>query len=225
MVARLDLLGYEVRCFDIRVDTTVPVVAAVAVKRDGGLGTLCFAAGSSLDPEDAVRAAVCEVASYVPSLEARLAANSGPINEMVSDFNQVRELEHHALLYALPAMRARASFMVDQAAEFSLDELYPFHRRNTPREHDLRDDVLALAAEIIRLGSDVIVVDQTPPEQKTVGLSTVCILTPGLLPIDFGWSKQRALQSPRLRNAPVAAGLRKTPLSADQLNLAPHPFP
>jgi ribosomal protein S12 methylthiotransferase accessory factor len=225
MVARLDLLGYEVRCFDIRVDTTIPVVAAVAVRRDGGLGTLCFAAGCSLDPEDAVRAAVCEVASYVPSLQARLAANSDAVNEMASDFTRVRELEHHALLYALPAMRAHASFLVDQEVEFSLDELYSDHFRHSPPKHDLRDDVLGLAAEIIRLGSDVIVVDQTPPEQKAVGLCTVCTLTPGLLPIDFGWDKQRALQSRRLRHAPVAAGLRKTPLTDEQLNWAPHPFP
>ncbi len=225
MVARLDLLGYEVRCFDIRVDTTVPVVAAVAVRRDGGLGTLCFAAGCSLDPEDAVRGAVCEVASYVPSLEARLAANSDAINAMASDFSLVRELEHHSLLYALPAMRPRASFMVDQEDEFSLDELFANRRQNSSQTRDLRDDVLMLSAEIIRLGSDVIVVDQTPPEQKTIGLHTVRTITPGLLPIDFGWDKQRALQSPRLRHAPVAAGLRKAPLTEGQLNWAPHPFP
>ena len=67
MCARVELLGYDLRCFDIRVDTRIPVVAGVAVRRDGGLGTLCFAAGSSLDPNKAVQAAIYnEAAAGLP---------------------------------------------------------------------------------------------------------------------------------------------------------------
>ena len=59
------------RLFDNRIDLPMPVVTGVAVRRDGGLGTLCSRAGAGLDPEDAVRAALCEIASYVPDFDQR----------------------------------------------------------------------------------------------------------------------------------------------------------
>ena len=225
MCARVELLGYDLRCFDIRVDTRIPVVAGVAVRRDGGLGTLCFAAGSSLDPDKAVQAAICEVASYVPSLEARLRAQESLVRTMVSDFSRLRELEHHALLYALPEMRGRADFILNQETKFDLRDLYAMPGQKRTSSPDLREDVLAVVEEIGRIGSDVVVVDQTPPEQEVIGIHTVCTLAPGLLPIDFGWDRQRALRSKRLRLAPVAAGLRAEPLSDEEVNWAPHPFP
>ncbi len=71
----------------------------------------------------------------------------------------------------------------------------------------------------------MVVVDQTMPEQRALGLTTVSVLVPGLLPIDFGWTRQRALRMPRLRTALREAGLRATDLTDADLNLAPHPFP
>jgi ribosomal protein S12 methylthiotransferase accessory factor len=225
MCARVELLGYDLRCFDIRVDTRIPVIAAVAVRRDNGLGSLCFAAGSSLDPHKAVQAAICEVASYVPSLEARLRAQESLVRSMVSDFTRLRDLEHHALLYALPEMRGYADFMLNQETKFDLRELYELQGRQRTTGPDLREDVLTVVEELVRIGSDVVVVDQTPPEQEVIGIHTVCTLAPGLLPIDFGWDRQRALRSKRLRLAPVVAGLRAEPLSDEEVNWAPHPFP
>lgn len=74
-------------------------------------------------------------------------------------------------------------------------------------------------------GHDVIVVDQTTPEQRRIGLRTVCAVVPGLLPIDFGWSRQRAPYLPRLRSAPRRAGLRATDLTEAEVRMVPHPFP
>lgn len=71
----------------------------------------------------------------------------------------------------------------------------------------------------------MVVVDQTLPEQRALGLHTVKVLVPGLIPIDFGWSRQRARHMPRTRTALREAGLRDTDLTADGLNPAPHPFP
>ena len=51
------------------------------------------------------------------------------------------------------------------------------------------------------------------------------MLVPGLLPIDFGWTRQRALHMPRMRTALREAGLREADLMAADLNPAPHPFP
>ncbi|MCM2430880.1 YcaO-like family protein [Streptomyces sp. RKAG337] len=78
---------------------------------------------------------------------------------------------------------------------------------------------------LVGAGFDVIVVDQTTPEQEQLGLRTVCTLGAGLLPIDFGWTRQRALNMPRLRSAFRRAGLRDTDLADGELRRVPHPFP
>ena len=79
--------------------------------------------------------------------------------------------------------------------------------------------------ELVAAGYDVIVVDQTTPEQRRLGLRTVCTLVPGLLPIDFGWNRQRALEMPRLRTAFRRAGWRRDDLPEDGIRRVPHPFP
>jgi ribosomal protein S12 methylthiotransferase accessory factor len=79
--------------------------------------------------------------------------------------------------------------------------------------------------ELVKAGHDVIVVDQTSSEQRMVGLRSVCMVVPGLVPIDFGWSLQRALHMPRTFTALRCAGLRSADLSPADLHRVPHPFP
>lgn len=90
---------------------------------------------------------------------------------------------------------------------------------------DVRTDLERCVSAVTEEGFDVVVVDQTMPEQRALGLHTVSVLVPGLLPIDFGWSRQRALGMPRMRTALFTAGLRERVLERGDLNPAPHPFP
>lgn len=230
MADRVARLGYRVRLFDMRVDTPVPVVMAVAERRDGEPGTLCFSAGASLDPEDAVRAALCEAASYVPGFDERVAAKLPHLRRMAADSNEVTELSHHALLYGLPEVADRADFLFRDPPLRSMDELYAGWLAVRGEVDDLADDARMLVDLVTAgPGGDVIVVDQTCPEQREVGLTTVAVIAPGLVPIDFGWRRQRVLTSDRLR-AFCAGELpqiwsRADGFGATGLHPYPHPFP
>src|SRR5690606_41973306 len=68
-------------------------------------------------------------------------------------------------------------------------------------------------------------VDQTAPEQRALGLHTVKVLVPGLLPLDFGWTRQRARHLPRTFTALREAGLRPGDLTEADLNPGPQPYP
>jgi ribosomal protein S12 methylthiotransferase accessory factor len=94
-----------------------------------------------------------------------------------------------------------------------------------PLSTDLRDDLTWCLEEVTRQGFDVVVVDQTLPEQRRMGLTTVNVIVPGLVPIDFGWDRQRALHLDRVRTAPHAAGLVDHDLTEGELHRVPHPFP
>ncbi|WP_300009614.1 YcaO-like family protein [Pseudonocardia sp.] len=226
MIDLVGHMGYDVRLFDNRIDLPIPVVTAVAVRRDGGLGTLCFAAGASLDPEDAVRAALCEVASYVPDFDRRTESDLAEARAMAGDFGKVHELRHHALLYGLPEMRHHADFLLgNQAPPLSMVQTYAGWEAQRPRNLDLLDDVAYLSGLLSGRGFDVIVVDQTSREQRAEGVSTHCVVVPGLLPIDFGWDRQRARHMSRTRTAFRDAPRWARELDVSELHCAPHPFP
>jgi ribosomal protein S12 methylthiotransferase accessory factor len=226
---RVARLGYRMRLFDMRVDIDVPAVMAVAERRDGELGTLCFAAGASMDPVEAIRSALSETASYIPGMDERVAARRSELLSMVNDYGQVRELAQHALLYGLPEMAGTADFLLGASELRPMGELYAGWLRARPSTLDLVDDVRFLFDRIGGAGSDVLAVDQTCPEQDGTGIRTLCVLTPGLVPIDFGWERQRVLNHPRL-HAYLHGQLGEVHSRADGfgptgLNAKPHPFP
>ncbi|QLE75811.1 TOMM precursor leader peptide-binding protein [Streptomyces rectiverticillatus] len=225
MADRAALQGYDVHAFDNRVDLAVPVVTAVAVRRDGGPGTLSFAAGARLDPEEAVEAALSEVLTYLPHLDRQVAEHRTALEAMADDFSLVRELTHHARLYGLPRMARHAREYLEPESVRPPADLYGGWERRRPATGDLLDDVLLCRDELTGAGFDVIVVDQTSPEQERMGLCTVSTVVPGLVPIDFGWDRQRVLGMDRLRTAFRRAGWRSTDLREEEIRRVPHPFP
>lgn len=226
---RVTRLGYRMRLFDMRVDVPVPVVMAVAERLDGGLGRLCFAAGAGLEPLDAVRAAIAETASYIPGMDERVSSRLAELRPMVDDFTQVKELTQHALLYGLPEMAATADFLLADPQPRPMEELFADWLRQRPATLDLADDVRHLTGLIRDAGSDVVAVDQTCPEQAGTDIRTLSVLAPGLVPIDFGWERQRVLTHPRLQRLLDGALASVHPAGSGYgptgLNRRPHPFP
>ncbi|RKE17537.1 TOMM precursor leader peptide-binding protein [Streptomyces sp. TLI_171] len=226
MLDRARLLGYDVHAYDNRIDLAVPVVTALAVRRDGGAGTLAFAAAAGFDPEETVESAVSEILTYIPHLPGQVRERPAELAAMAEDFDLVRRLPDHAALFGLPQMARHArSYLEPAAPARPVAELYADWAEQCPRGTDLLDELLYCRDRLTGAGHDVIVVDQTTPEQRRLGLHTVATLVPGLLPIDFGWTRQRALELPRLRTALRRGGLRATDLAEDEIRRVPHPFP
>ncbi|ACU73071.1 protein of unknown function DUF181 [Catenulispora acidiphila DSM 44928] len=214
LVERLAMYGYEARFFDTRLAFPVPVITAVAVRRTPGLGALCFGAGAALDPEEALAAGLAEIATDALHARRRAERDEAELRAMAADFTQVIGLHDHSRLYGLPEMAQYASFLLD-APRAALLPLKQAFGEAPPRTGDLREDLAACVGHVTAAGFDTIVVDQTAPEQRRLGLSTVGVIVPGLVPIDFGWTRQRAPLMPRLHALTGAT----TP------NPAPHPFP
>ncbi|WP_199840383.1 TOMM precursor leader peptide-binding protein [Streptomyces sp. AS58] len=226
MIDRAALQGYDVHAFDNRIDLAVPVVTGLAVRRDGGPGLHSFGAGASLDPSAALEGALSEVLTYIPHLPGQVEERRAELEAMAADFTKVLHLKDHAQLYGLPETAAHVTRYHEPRAVLPMAEVYAsWESSGRPRTGDLADDVALCRDELVGAGLDVVVVDQTTPEQERMGLRTVCVLAPGLLPIDFGWSRQRALLMPRLRTAARRGGLRATDLAEREIRRVPHPFP
>ncbi|MGW9304812.1 TOMM precursor leader peptide-binding protein [Streptomyces cyaneofuscatus] len=225
MLDRAALHGYDVHAFDTRMDLAVPVVTALAVRRDGGHGTLSFSASAGFDPVDTVEAALSEVLTYIPHLPYQVAERRTELEAMERDFSKVLHLKDHAQLYGLPSMVRHAAEYLEPEAVLPLEEVFADWQPLRPRTGDLLDDLRCLRDQLTDCGYDVIAVDQTTPEQHRMGLHTVSTTVPGLLPLDFGWTRQRALHMPRLRTALRAAGRRADDLPEAEIKAVPHPFP
>lgn len=226
MVERLALYGYRARFFDARISFGVPVVVGAAQRRDGGLGALCVGAGAGLDPEDALASALVEIATDSMNHRRRTERVEAALREMVDDFEKVLRIHDHPQVFGIPEMARHADFLLDRAAdEAPASMVDTFGPPPTDPSIDLRDDLDRCVAELADAGFEVVVVDQTAPEQAPLGLHTASVIVPGLLPLDFGWYRQRALLMPRMRTALREAGLASHDLSDSDLHLVPHPFP
>ncbi|PSK99913.1 ribosomal protein S12 methylthiotransferase accessory factor [Murinocardiopsis flavida] len=227
MIARLGLIGYDVRFFDTRIDLPIPVVTAVAVRRDGsgdGLGAALVSAGASLDPRQALHTALLEVASNLPGFARRTAERLAELRAMAADFTRVREMRDHSALFGLPEMAPHLEPLLGAHRAVPMAELYGQWERDRPRGLDLADDLGFCRDLLADRGFDTVAVDQTSPEQRRVGLRTARVLVPGMVPIDFGWDRQRVLDMPRTRTALSDAGRRHAPLARSDLHHVPHPF-
>ncbi|EST37567.1 hypothetical protein N566_12315 [Streptomycetaceae bacterium MP113-05] len=225
LIDRAGMHGYDVRAYDTRMDLPVPVVTGLAVRRDGGPGTLSFGAAAGFDPEDTVFSALSEVLTYIPHLPYQVTERQGELEAMAADFDKVLHLKDHAQLHGLPAMAHHSREFLEPAGKAGLREVFDGWHAERPRTGDLVDDLRLLVDALARAGHDVIAVDQTAPEQRRMGLHTVSATVPGLLPLDFGWNRQRVLRTPRLLTGLRNAGRRTDDLPEDAVKRVPHPFP
>ncbi|WP_411093341.1 TOMM precursor leader peptide-binding protein [Streptomyces sp. 049-1] len=226
MVERMVLYGYRARFFDTRITFAVPVITAVAERFDGGPARMCFGAGAALDPEAALAAALCEIATDSVQLLQRFRRDEAAYRAMAEDFGTITSLHDHPLVYAVPEMGRHADFLLRTPRPCALARVADLNLSGPQGPaSDVREDLLAAVKMVTSAGFDVVVVQQTVPEQRALGLHTVKVLVPGLLPLDFGWTRQRARHMPRTRTALRAAGLRERDLTEVDLNPGPHPFP
>ena len=222
MAERMVLHGYRARLFDARISFGIPVVIGVAERIDGGAGALCFGAGAGLDVEEAVSAAMAEISTDSMNARRRTERLAPTLRPLAEDFTKVLRIHDHSLLYGLPEMREHARFLLDRPGATPR----PISSVTGPEiSTDLRDDLDWCVQHLGERGFEVIAVDQTAPEQERTGLRTAGVIVPGLLPLDFGWYRQRALRMPRMRTALREAGLARHDLEYADLHHVPHPFP
>jgi ribosomal protein S12 methylthiotransferase accessory factor len=197
----------------------------VARLKTPGPGNLMLSAGCSFDPEDAIHKTLCEIASHVLSFPEIAARRMEEIQAMAKDFSLVKGLAECGLLFGLPEMAHHADFLLQNPLVQTLDTAYEQWNSQRPRHRDLLDDLHYCMEKLFELNLDVIVVEQTSCEQRASGLKTVCVIVPGLLPMDFGWERDRVLELPRLRTVPRTAGYRQTDFVPQAQTIVPHPFP
>jgi ribosomal protein S12 methylthiotransferase accessory factor len=214
--------GYDLYLYNSTMEHGIPSVFAMAKNRkDTGLN-LILAAGAHLDPVRAAKSAIQELAGMMLNLDEKLEKNKTEYEKMLYDDSLVRQMDDHGMLYGLPQAEERFKFLQDDSRPLrSFQEEFKWKSVHT----DLTDDLKDILAAFRSRNLDVIAVDQTAPELAKNGLHCVKVLIPGMLPMTFGHHLTRLTGLERVLNVPAELGYANRPLTFEQLNLKPHPFP
>jgi ribosomal protein S12 methylthiotransferase accessory factor len=223
MIERMRAVGgYELYLYNSTMEHGIPSILAIAKNRKQKGLNLILAAGAHLDPVRAVKTAVHELAGMMLTLDEKFEANQEEYLQMLQDSSLVKQMDDHGMLYGLPQAEERLHFLLDDNRPLRrFDE--EFKWKSSPT--DLTEDLQTILQELRRLNLDVIVVDQTTPETKRNGLHCVKVLIPGMLPMTFGHHLTRVSGLERVLKVPMELRYRNQPLTLEQLNPHPHPFP
>jgi len=223
MIERLSAVaGYEVSLYNSTMEHGIPSVWSIAKnKRPQGVNLIC-AAGAHPDPVRAVKSSIHELSGMLLAFDDKLEKNRETYERMLHDPFQVRHMEDHSMLYALPEAEERLRFLLDDRRPLRTfeEEFKP-----TARHADLTDDLRDMLQALSEAHLDVIVIEQTTPELARNGLHCVKALIPGTLPMTFGHHLTRLTGLDRVLNVPMQLGYAKQALTPEQLNPHPHPFP
>lgn len=207
-------VSYEV--FDLSFWCGVPTV--LAIHRGDGEGSVRYAMGAASGPtiQSAWDKGVRECFQGVTLLKYLYEGTRD--RTFAPDFSDIRTPEDHSRLYLDPGVAEQAAFLE------SSDEVRDV-RDVEPLEGESPAEVIAsICSRLESAGTSAYAVDITTPDVAEAGLCAAKVISPELQPIDFGHG-ERFLGGRRLYEAARELGLRDAPLTIDDLNPFPHPFP
>ena len=214
--------GYEIHLYNATMEHGIPSVWAMAKNRkQKGLNLIC-AGGAHVDPVRAAKSAIHELAGMMLTLDDKFEANQEEYEKMLDDPYLVQQMDDHGMLFGLRQAEERLRFLLEDNRPLrTFDEEF----KAGVKHADLTDDLQDVLLQFHQHGLDVLVVDQTTPELKKNGLHCVKVLIPGMLPMTFGHHLTRVTGLDRVLKVPMELGYAKQPLTMEQLNQDPHPFP
>jgi ribosomal protein S12 methylthiotransferase accessory factor len=222
-VRHLQAEGFDVFAFDITTDFGIPSVWVMARRRDHNMPQAVCLGAAHLRPEEALKKGFRELSGVVARYAMEVADEKmrRRAEGLVEAPSSVRTMMDHALFYCVPESGAHLEFLMENEICTSLEAM-----NNRCRElwaPDLENELRWMIERIVSSGSDVIVVNQTAPEQLSGGFCTYKTLIPGAIPMTWGEHLRRIESLPRLEAA-LARRTREEGVPAYP-NSAPHPYP
>jgi len=209
---RYDRPGITYHMWDYTTDIGVPVYF-VAVTEDRPTSvTLAVGAASRPHPTAAARKALME--SVQTRVWLRQMSRSTGLKQ-ISDWDDVRSFEDHVHLWGSPEMLQHANFLFHSPHQVAI--------RPDPEPWTEERQIAHLVDQLAQAGLEAIVVDITPADMRSLGLTVVRALIPGCIPLSSD-HRFEPLGGRRLCTVPAKLG-HPAPTSTADFNPVPHPFP
>ncbi|CAM5637537.1 YcaO-like family protein [Streptomyces fumanus] len=213
IVERMRAQGVTVTAKDLTTDLGIPAVGVRFLRHTERRPVVTHSARADLDPHAALLGALEE--GCLGWAGARLWQDNLDAGETIPAPGDVLStLKEFSLFYWAPDRLAHLAFW-DEGPLLPV----PAARPSAGLPADVTEAVRRLAAR----GHETIAVDITPVDVAECGVTVVRTVVPGLCPITLRSDFHRR-GGPRVFRAPLAMGVRETPLTEEQLNPLPLPF-
>lgn len=208
--------GVDVELVNLSDLVDFPVVLAVVRNPRTGVAPLALGAAAATDPVVACRKAVIE--AFQTRTWAKAEQREGQVLDPAEGYHQVRSFDDHVRMSLHPDTVDACWFLDAHEHAVPVSALPAVHA----------DGPAAALEQIMRRlsaqGVQVTAVDVTSPDVAEGGLHVVKTFSGQLSALDSGYVT-RFLGHPRLRHRAHEIGLVERPLTFDELNDRPHPFP
>jgi ribosomal protein S12 methylthiotransferase accessory factor len=216
LVERFERTGAKVTMFDITTDVGVPTVLSVMQHASEEQPAMVVAASTSLDPEEAVRKSLEELAHtrrYSQQINVKLPrlVVDPPHHENVT--GQISHLN----FWCDPQNVKYADFLFASRKRMDFEELPNL------ATGDARRDLAVISRAIESTGHRVVLVDVTTSDVRELGFSVIRAVVPGYHPLALGFA-YRARGGRRLYEVPQKLGHKGITRESGE-NPIPHPYP
>ncbi|MFJ4878307.1 YcaO-like family protein [Streptomyces sp. NPDC088745] len=213
IVARMRDQGVSVTAKDLTTDLGIPVIGVRFLRHTERRPVVTHAARAGLDPYAALLGALEE--GCLGWAGARLWQEHLDAGESIPGTDDVlTSLKEFSLYYWAP----------DRVRHLEFWDEGPVRDAPAPRAQDgFGAEVKEAAGRLAARGYEAVAVDITPVDVTECGVTVVRTVVPGLCPITLRSDFHRR-GGPRVFDAPVAMGVRSTPLTEAELNPLPLPF-
>ena len=215
LVNRFRRTGHIVTILNMTMDHSIPTILSVLQHPSPEAPALVVAASSDLDPEEAVRKSLEELA-HTRRLALQLKATL-PVPSAVVDHDTVVNQDSHVHIYCYHNNARLADFLL------SSDRIIDFQDMPNVATDDPQQNLNIHLEKILSIHHRVLLADLTTPDVKDLGLWVVRAVIPGFHPLCMG-HPFRALGGHRLWSIPQKLGYPGiTPETGD--NPIAHPYP
>jgi len=214
LLRRFEQVGYRVFLIDIRNESGVPSVMAVA-RHHGHFLPMVVAASTALSAEEAIRKALEELA-HTERYAFQIKGEVPPV-EPDPEFDNIAGQVDHVNFWTNPEMTQHAEFLFSSSERCDWRDMENFDK-GTPKA-----SLAHLVERIGETGYRALVCDITSADVRQLGMVAVRALIPGYHPLFMGYH-HRALGGKRLWCVPQQLGFPGLDQASGDYPF-PHPFP
>lgn len=219
---RLASTGLAFAAIDLSAFLDTPVALAVVTTPSGLPGPTAVGAAAATTDEDAAARALAEGFAAFAAARALAATRDA---DFEPDGSGLDSFDDRVLFYADPARAGALSFLAASRERRHVDDVPPLvPGLPAATGPDVDRAVNALCDRLFARGAVAYAVDVTAPDVAAAGLHVVRVVCPELCPLD-ALHALRFLGVPRLLTGAWDAGLLQRPLTVEEVNSDPHPFP
>ncbi len=215
LVARFESIGGNVTVFNLTPDHGIPVILSVLRNTTSDAPALVFAPSSHLDPEEAMRKSLEELAHGYRFCRSLKGEQPRFVPE--PNFANVVDRDSHVSLYCDHANAHLADFV------FASPERIDFCEIENLATGDPEQDLAVLVDRVESVNHRILLANVTTDDIRDVGLSVIRAVIPGFHPLCIGHTF-RALGGFRLWEVPQKLGHAGVSRDTGD-NPVPHPIP